>query len=212
MNPCPASHAARSAAVLLIVALTLVPGKARAGPTTPSPDSSAADSLFLNAVAIESQAEPDSSPPPRDYIAELRAGFTPENRSYAHTKTVLRIVRPLAAIGLALLFLFSGLSAALRDVAHGLGHRRYPRLLVYVILYGVAMTLLELPLSWYDSFALEHQYRLSNQSFGGWLGDEAKALLVAIVTFGVVPILWLVYSAIAGPGKLRVAPTNMIMR
>lgn len=185
------SFLSAAAAAMLVLAL------AAPRATAQLPDSVAADSSFLHAPALEPH-EPASTPPPaRDYVREMRAGFTPENRAYARTKTMLRIVRPLAGIGLALLALFSGLSAALRDVAHGLGHRRYARLLVYVILYAVVMSLLELPLSWYDAFALEHQFGLSNQSLGAWLADEGKALLVVIVTFGVVPILWLVYSAIA---------------
>jgi Zn-dependent protease with chaperone function len=160
-----------------------------------TPDSTrvGADSVAVS----DSTALATPPPPARDYVAEMRAGFTPENRAYTRTKTMLRIVRPLASVGLALLFLFSGLAAVLRDIAHGLGHRRYPRLLVFVILYGLMIALFELPLSWFDTFALEHQYGLSNQSLAAWLGDEGKSLLVEIVTFGVVPILWLVYSAIA---------------
>jgi Zn-dependent protease with chaperone function len=161
-------------------------------------DSSATRIAVRSDSTADSLATPPAPPAAtRDYVAEMRAGFTPENRAYTRTKTMLRIVRPLASIGLALLFLFSGLAAVLRDIAHGLGHRRYPRLLVFVILYALTMALFELPLSWFDTFALEHQYGLSNQSLGAWLGDEGKSLLVEVVTFGVVPILWLVYSAIA---------------
>lgn len=199
MSPSPRSlPVARTAGLLLILALILVPFAARGADSTSagsSFDSIAADTSVADSAAdLAVAAVPE---PARDYVAELRAGFTPENRSYARTKTVLRIVRPLAGIGLALLILFSGLAAVLRDVAHGLGHRRYPRLLVFVILYAVATALLELPLSWFDSFALEHRYHLSNQTLAAWLGDEAKTLLVTVVTFGVVPILWLVYTAIA---------------
>ena len=175
--------------LLLLLGLPARPAGAQLADSVTAPDSA-----FDHSTAL---AVPPAPPPARDYVAEMRAGFTPENRGYARTKVVLRILRPLVGIGLALLFLFSGLSATLRDVAHGLGHRRYPRLLVFTILYAVAMTLFELPLSWFDTFALEHQYGLSNQTFGAWLGDEGKTLLVTIVTFGVVPILALVYWAIA---------------
>ena len=150
-------------AAFLILGLTARPASAQLVDSVTAPDSA-----FDHSKAL---ATPPPTPPPpaRDYVAEMRAGFTPENRAYARTKVVLRILRPLVGVGLALLFLFSGLSAALRDVAHGLGHRRYPRLLVFTILYAIAMTLFELPLSWFDTFALEHQYGLSNQTFGAWL-------------------------------------------
>jgi STE24 endopeptidase len=96
-----------------------------------------------------------------------------------------------------MLVLFSGLAAWLRDIAHGLGHRRYPRLLVFLTLYSIVTTALELPLTWYDTFALEHQFGLSNQTLGAWAGEQGKTLLVTLAVFGLVPILWLVYTAIA---------------
>jgi Zn-dependent protease with chaperone function len=148
-----------------------------------------ADSLAI----VPPPAPRDSTLPAMDYLAKVRADFTPENRSYSRLKTVLELVAPFYSILMGLLILFSGLASGIRDVAHALGHRRYVRVLVFVTLYAIVVFVFTLPLVWYDDFALEHQFGLSNQSLGGWFADQLKAGVFTIVMFGVLPILWLVF-------------------
>ncbi len=165
-------------------------GGASADPTLASSDSTSADSTAADTVA----AAP--APPPRDYIAEARANFTPENRAYSGTLTVLDFVAPLYGLLISLIVLFSGLAAKMRDVAHDLGRRLYVRVLVFLILYTIADFVLGFPLTWYQGFALEHQYGLSTQSFGAWFAEQGKSAMVGIVFFGAVPILALAYRAL----------------
>ncbi len=131
--------------------------------------------------------------PPRDYVAQIRNDFTPESRAYSSTRTALAFVEPLYTIIVALVLLSSGLSARMRDLAGDLAKRRYPRMLVYFVLYSVAAGVLMLPFLWAGDFALEHRFGLSNQSLGGWFGDQAKAFMLQIVFLGVLPILALAY-------------------
>ena len=162
--------------------------------TVAVPDSGAADSSVAASAAAESLAAAPS--PPRDYVAEVRANFTPENRAYSGVRTVLAFVGPLYGLLVALIILFSGLGAAMRAVAHNMGQRLYVRVLVFLVLYTLADFVLGFPLAWYQGYALEHQYGLSNQSFGAWLGDQGKSVIVGVVFFGLVPILWLAYRAL----------------
>lgn len=151
-----------------------------------------ADSLRLAAVRDSLAA----LPPRRDYLAEVRANFTPENRAYANTKVVLAFVEPLLAVLILGVFLFSGFSARLRDVARQLGHRRYVQVLVYFTLFSLILFAVSLPFTWYREFALEHQYGLSHQGFVDWLVDDLKDLGFSIGIFGVLPILALGYRAL----------------
>jgi Zn-dependent protease with chaperone function len=128
-------------------------------------------------------------PAPRDYLAEARAAYTPVNRSYQNTRVVLQLVGPLYGLVITLLLLFTGLSARFRDIAHALGHRLYVRVLVYFVLFATTSAILGLPLAWFEEFALEHQYGLSNQTLGGWFSDSAKGLVFLLVVVGVIPIL-----------------------
>ncbi|MFN8588712.1 MAG: M48 family metallopeptidase [Candidatus Eisenbacteria bacterium] len=151
----------------------------------------------------------------RDYLAEARAGFTPENRAYSHTRVFLRLVGPLYGILAGLFVMFSGLSARFRDIAHGLGHRRYVRVLVYFSLYATAIFLLSLPLAWFEDYALEHQYGLSTQTLLGWFGDQVKAQVFSIVVVGVVPLLalawWRIEASPRGWWKWIAAGTLPVM-
>lgn len=131
--------------------------------------------------------------PTHDYIADVRASYTPENRAYATRRAWLVLVDALWSVGVVLLLLFSGLAARMRDVAESMGSRRYVRVLVFLILYSVIAWVLTFPLSWYSGFALEHQYGLSTQSFWGWLADEFKGQVVIVVFLGVLPLLSLAY-------------------
>lgn len=134
--------------------------------------------------------------PPRDYLAEMRAAFTPASRAYWGTRVALSFIEPLAGILIGLLVLFSGLAAKLRDIAAALGRSRWVQLLVVLTLFTLVTMVLSFPLAWYGDYALEHQYGLSAQSFGGWLADLLKEAAVGIVFLGVVPILALAFRVI----------------
>jgi Zn-dependent protease with chaperone function len=152
-----------------------------------------ADSTMADSAAVAASVPPEA---PRDYLAEIRERFTPENRSYSNIKTILRFTSPIYGILVGLIILFSGLSAKMRDIAHNMGKRRYVRVLVYFVLYTLVGFLFTFPLSWYDGFAVEHQFGLSTQNFGGWLREEAIGLMVGIAFFGLVPLLSLAYGGI----------------
>ncbi len=172
-----AQHAAPSANFVGLPD-SLIPGSIPAA----WPDSAAADSITAALAAAR-----------RDYVAEVRAGFTPENRAYSGTRTVLAIFSPLYDLIIVLVILFSGLAAALRNIAHGLGRRLYVRVLVFLALYTLADFVLGFPLACYRGYALEHQYGLSTQSLGSWLGEQGKDAVVGVATFGLIPILWLAW-------------------
>jgi Zn-dependent protease with chaperone function len=134
--------------------------------------------------------------PPPDYIAMVRAAFTAESRAYATTHAALGFLVPLTMILLGLFILFSGLSAWMRDVACASSRRAYVQILVYLLLYLVAVSVLSFPLTFYEGFALERHYGLSTQGIGAWLGDELKALFVTLALLGGVPLVRLAYLAI----------------
>jgi len=161
-------------------------------------DSVAFDTLRTGeAAAVSGGPEtPVPGPPHRDYLAEARAAYTPENRAYQNTRVVLLFVDPVYGVLVALLLLFTGLSARFRDVAHALGHRLYVRVLVYFSLFAAFSAVLGLPLAWYEEFALEHQYGFSTQTLAGWFLDTGKGLVFTIVSLGVVPILYLAWRVV----------------
>lgn len=158
------------------------------GVPAPAPADSAA-LLPADSLAVLADA-------PRDLLAEARAGFTPENRAYQGLRVWLRILGPVYGVLVSLLLLLTGLSARFREIAHAMGRRTYVRVLVYFTLFTVAVTLFTLPLAWYEEFALEHQFGLSNQTLGDWAFDTVKGLTFTIVSVAVMPLLWLAWRAV----------------
>jgi Zn-dependent protease with chaperone function len=53
-----------------------------------------------------------------------------------------------------------------------------------------------LPIAWYQGFALEHQYGLSNQTFATWIRDEVKGQALNLAAVGLIPLVSLAYAAI----------------
>jgi Zn-dependent protease with chaperone function len=201
--------APRIAAALAVALLVVVISVAAAPAAAQAPPGAAAapgmrfpvDQRIADSLAAASDRPAAAIPsvaamPPRDYIAEVRARFTRENRDYSGTRTVLAFVGPLYDILIALVILFSGLAAAMRDVAHGLGRRLYVRVLVFLALYTAADIILGFPLTLYRGYVLEHQYGLSTQGLDDWLIEQGKQAVIGVVVFGLLPILWLAYRAI----------------
>lgn len=89
------------------------------------------------------------------------------------------------------LFLFTGFSSRLRDVARRIGRRRFFTLVIYFVLFMIINFVLDLPLGYYEGFVREHAYGLSNQTFGKWFGDELKGLMVGLVAGSL--LLWVPY-------------------
>jgi Zn-dependent protease with chaperone function len=147
-----------------------------------------ADSLALSGGAAHA--------PPRDYIAEVLGGFTPLNRAYATTQAALGFLGPLYGILIGLFILFSGISGWMRDVAVRLSRRAYLQFLTYLCLYLVVAFVLGFPLAFYQGFGIEHRYGLSNQTLSPWMMDEVKTLAVALVFFGIIPLVRLAYVPI----------------
>lgn len=186
------AHAAPAPAAPASVAPAPAALPASAAPASVAP----ADSARRDSALADSLRAAAPAPPPRDYLAEARASYGPESRAYAGARVVVRLVGPLYGILVGLLIMFTGLSVRFRDIAENLGHRRYVRVLVYFALYSLASFLLGLPFAWYEEYALEHQFGLSTQTFGGWMLDSVKGLVLTVVMVGVVPLLALAWRAV----------------
>jgi STE24 endopeptidase len=60
---------------------------------------------------------------------------------------------------------------------------------LYWIQYLLLTFVLGFPLEFYENFAREHKYGLATQTFGPWMGDEGKALLVNMLLGGLAAVL-----------------------
>src|SRR6266567_5374761 len=99
----------------------------------------------------------------------------------------------LVTVAIALLLLTTRLSARIRDLAATLTSFRPVQAGIYAIGFALITWVLNLPLNCYEGFVREHQYGMSNQTFGAWFGESLKTLTVALV---ILPIVFAVLYSI----------------
>jgi STE24 endopeptidase len=72
-------------------------------------------------------------------------------------------------------------SAAMRNLAERITRFKPLQTGLYWVEYLIATTVLGFPLAVYEGYFREHQYGLATQTFGPWMGDQFKSLLVSLV-------------------------------
>lgn len=90
-------------------------------------------------------------------------------------------VNLLWGAAIPILFLFTGFSARIRNWAAALGKRWFFIIGIYFAIFAVIHFVIDLPLSYYQSFVRQHAYGLSNQTFGKWISDSLIGLAISIV-------------------------------
>ena len=169
---------------LALVAAPALAGEAGPAPLVAAPAVPAAASGASGAIDVEAAT--------RAYLDELTPAQKARSDAYFEGGYWLQLWGFLYGAGLALLLLQTGLSARLRDVAERL-RWRWLQPAAYWALYLLAITLLGAPFAVYQDWWRERQYGLSNLTLGGWLGEQAKGLLIGLLLGGLgVAILYAV--------------------
>lgn len=128
------------------------------------------------------------------YLATLAGDERARSDAYFEGGYWLVVWDLVVALGLAWLLLARGWSARLRALAERVTRRTWVQFLVYGALYLLAMALLGLPWTFYESYVREHQYHLSNLSPAGWFGEQVKEFLISLIL--VAPLLAFLLKAL----------------
>ncbi len=117
-------------------------------------------------------------------------------KQYARLMRRLSFVE-LALVGALLLVLvFGGVSARL---SHFLAFPQPWAAALYFVVLVVGLGIIMMPLNYYQGFILPRRYGLSNQQFGSWLADRAKASALGILLgLGVVIIVYWLLDRLPG--------------
>ena len=103
-------------------------------------------------------------------------------------KIKLRIA--LSGIIIDLLFwsglIISGGSTAIASYAYHGSSQPLTQFYYFTIGIGFISLLIHLPLSFYSSYIVEHQFSLSNQSLLRWIGEQLKGFLLGILLGGIL--------------------------
>ena len=104
----------------------------------------------------------------------------------------------VVALAVAWLLLGTGWSRRLRDFAERATRYKWLQTAIYGAAYVVLITLLTLPWAAYEGYFREHQYGMSNQEFGAWLGDFGKQLVINLIFSAVaITVLYAVMRKLA---------------
>jgi STE24 endopeptidase len=129
---------------------------------------------------------------------ELNPERQQQAKAYARIQKRLMLVDLGVSGAYLLAWLFFGWSVRLREALSVITSNEWLLVALFALIFGSIMGLISLPLSYYEGYILPHRFGLSNQTLGGWIGDQVKAALVG----GVLGLLLLevVYAV------LRLAP------
>ncbi len=151
--------------------------------------------LFLSSLVYAQQ--PTATPDSQQTSAQSPTAPVPvpepseKALSYYRSGIVLWIVNILWGLLIPILFLFTGFSARIRDWARMIGRKWFFVIGVYFAIFLVINFVIDLPLNYYQGYARQHAYDLSNQTLSKWFGDQIKILLLGIG--GGFLFLWIPY-------------------
>jgi STE24 endopeptidase len=118
-------------------------------------------------------------------------------REYARIRRRLLLLDLVIGGVYALVWLFMSWSVILRNYLAGLTSNSWLIVAGFFAIFGGIYALINLPLGYYSQYILPHRYRLSTQTFAGWLADQAKGVSIggAIGLLVVEVIYWVLRFA-----------------
>jgi STE24 endopeptidase len=139
--------------------------------------------LAICATAAHAQGfDPDAAT--EAYLATLSDAARAKSDAYFEGGYWLILVDAAYAAGVALILLFTRLSAGMRSLAESIMPWRWLQTLLYAAMFIVVTAVLTFPLTVYEGFTREHEFGLSNQTFDAWLSEYWIDLGVDVVLFG----------------------------
>lgn len=196
------ARACRACALLMVLSLAF---------TCHAQNNALENSTMPSVVTVPPEAQPSANfnvdAATRAYLAQIPPSAKARSDAYFEGGYWLVLWDFLYGVIVALVLLNLRWSAAFRNLAERMSRFKPLQTVIYWAQYVVVTAVVAFPLTVYEGFFREHRYGLATQTFGPWLGDQLKGLLVglvlgalaATVLFGVVrrlPRTWPLWGAI----------------
>jgi STE24 endopeptidase len=120
----------------------------------------------------------------------------PNARSYQRVKLTISIVSMALNVVIPLVFLLSGGSEAIRNLAEGWTSSSALVVVLFLLVTGIGFQIIEFPLEMYSGFIVEKQFGLGKVSISRWIYDWLKGtLLQSLLLIGLISgMYWLLRS------------------
>lgn len=172
-------------ALLVSASSTLGQEPANAGPLPTT--------AMKSAIRVPDAAQPsdhfDVEAATDAYLAEIPADAREHSDAYFEGGYWLILWDFLYGAAVYLLLLHFGWSAKMRDLAEHVTRFKPLQTLFYWAEFLILTTILGFPLGVYEGYFRERRYGLATQTFGPWMVDQVKGLLVGLVLGGVLSAL-----------------------
>ena len=112
------------------------------------------------------------------YIATIPAAEREKSDAYFEGGYWIEAWGTVITVLIAWILLRTRFSARLRDLAERRTNRPFRQTLIYAAIFLLVLSVLTLPWTLYTGFYREHQYGMSNQTLGAFLGDWSKSLVL----------------------------------
>jgi STE24 endopeptidase len=142
-------------------------------------------------AAAQPSAHFDAEAATEAYMAMIPPAATARSNAYFEGGYWLILWDFLYASVVALLLLNLRWSARMRALAERITRFRWLQDAVYWGQYVLLTTVLGFPLEFYENYVREHKYGMATQSFGPWMGDEGKGLLISLIMGAIVVVVLL---------------------
>ena len=128
------------------------------------------------------------------YLALMPASAKARSDAYFEGGYWLILWDFLLGAAIALLLLNLGWSAWMRDSAERITRWRWLQTFIYWVEYLLLTSVIGFPMAVYEGYSREWKYGLATQTFGPWMWDQVKGLLLGVVLGGVIVVLlfWVV--------------------
>lgn len=142
-------------------------------------------------VPPEAQASPsfNADAATNAYLAQIPASATARSNAYFEGGYWLILWDFLCGAIVSLLLLQFGWSARFRNLAERLTRFKPLQTMIYWVEYLLVTSVLAFPLAVYEGYFRERQYGLATQTFGPWMGDQLKMLLINLILGGILVML-----------------------
>ena len=163
-------------ATVFIFVLLLALGATHVFAQEPSP------ALTPVVVPLAAQNVTDSAAATRAWLDTVPAEQRARSDAYFEGGYWLLLWNYLVSAAISLLLLQTRISARIRDFAERASRFKAVQVILYALPYLLLTAILSFPLTYYQFFVREHAYAMATQTFGAWMGDQLKQLIIGLIT------------------------------
>jgi STE24 endopeptidase len=124
--------------------------------------------------------------------------ITAASKIYTEIKNRNSLISITLNLALLAAAAFSPLSNELADYFEFHFANTYIQFLLFVFTLGLLISAIELPFSFYNSYIIEHQFGLSNQTVTGWILENIKSSLISAVFIVPVALVFFQFISLSG--------------